>query len=96
MWYTDGGKVKKLSRANHALTRPVPLSFVSRLLRVRAYVPDCTASNLRLRARRELGQENGTFATAHCGVFAIIVLCNLVLCNLMSLYACCTRAGEHV
>ena len=34
-----------------------------------------------------------------CGVFAIIVLtvsCNFVLFNHVSLYACCTSAGEHV
>ena len=28
--------------------------------------------------------------------YVLIVLCNFVLCNLMSLYACCTCAGKHV
>ena len=34
----------KLSLVNPALTRPAPFSLVSRSLRVRAFVADCTAS----------------------------------------------------
>ena len=42
------------------------------------------------------GGEGGGGGRERCGVFIIIGLCNFVLCNLMSLYACCTGAGEHV
>ena len=28
--------------------------------------------------------------------YVLIVLCHFLLCNLMSLSACCTHAGEHV
>ena len=52
---------------------------------------------------RRRSKSTGSVALFHhvlavgiCGVFTSIMLIDFVLCNLMSLYACCTRACEHV